>query len=382
MHADAFTFDLKPNEVFEERSLQFNRLSGISKTLIEKARSRINDSWKDAPGGWAYEWSNLAREAELNGDLALASSLYGAARFPVAATDSRKEAYRKQLALYLKAASRFQAHFERKIISVDGENGSQTPVVLHIFKRSPSRTKNQPVLIVSGGVDTYKLELHRIASIFALVGGFTVVAIDMPGTGESQTHLTEQSDRLLKNLIDSLRKIYGSETKVGFFGLSFGGHWAAKLALTRAVDAAIDLGGPIGQVPLDGHYLTRLPNGMTGIVAHALGMTQMPNPAEAEVLLTRFSLKSQGLLDVANGAPLLAMNGENDVYIPREEISVFKKIQNAEAMLFEDASHCFPEKMARVMPFMVAWLRFHLHGNTLPNRLALSSTRALLPRYK
>jgi esterase FrsA len=361
-----FTFDLNPSELFKERAKQFE-MWGIPKKTIASVRERIHDSWSSGPGGWVYEWTQEAELAEQRGDHLLAASLFGAARFPVLATPERKKAYQKQIELFLQASKDFQFPFERIKLNLT-YHAQPIEVPIHIYQ---NKNPKAPLLIVFGGVDTWKVELHPMALKLVRRGHFTVITVDMPGTGESTLPLAEDSEQVFISLIQSLKVRYGSDSKVGVIGISFGGHWAAKLALTGMVDAAVDLGGPVGEVPLDGTFLSRLPAGMTGIVAHALHLKRMPTPKEAETLLKKFSLRQQGLFEKKETRPLLAINGEQDPYIPNEETKVFEQFDHAKALLIPNSTHCAAEKLPHVAPYMVAWLRYQLLGPTFMNRLLL-----------
>src|SRR5581483_7569973 len=131
-------------------------------------------------------------------------------------------------------APQFPVRFHRQVHDV--------PTPLHLFRR---RIAPQPgVLVLSGGVDTWKMDLHRLAVTTALATGMLVVALDMPGTGESDVPLTPSSDRVYAEVVRLLRRRYG--VPVGLIGLSFGGHWAVKLAMLGEVDAAVAIGAPTG----------------------------------------------------------------------------------------------------------------------------------------
>jgi esterase FrsA len=60
------------------------------------------------------------------------------------------------------------------------------------------------VLVLSGGVDTWKVELHRMAAATALVTGLLVVSVDMPGTGEAPGPLAPDGDLLPSGLISEI----------------------------------------------------------------------------------------------------------------------------------------------------------------------------------
>jgi hypothetical protein len=125
----------------------------------------------------------------------------GRGAFPSLATESRRSAYERQLAAYERAAPDFQLHFERLVLEVESGNGS-TPVAAHVFRRR--RAASRSLLVVSGGVDTWKVELHKLLVALARLSGLTVAAIDMPGTGESEVPLDPDGDRIVAAAVDRL----------------------------------------------------------------------------------------------------------------------------------------------------------------------------------
>jgi esterase FrsA len=326
-----FTFPLEPAELFEERATQMAGW-GIRRSTVTVARRRIRDMWGEGEGSWVGEWGREAERAEGEGEWLQAALLWGAARFPSLATESRRSAYERQLAAYERAAPDFQLHFERLVLEVESGNGS-TPVAAHVFRRR--RAASRSLLVVSGGVDTWKVELHKLLVALARLSGLTVAAIDMPGTGESEVPLDPDGDRIVAAAVDRLADRWRAPAR-SFFGISFGGHWAAKLALADRVDAAIDLGGPVGSGEHAIDFST-LPNGMTGIVANALGLGALPDPEAVADLVDRFSLRRQRLLGRPHRAALLAVNGDLDPYVPLADTTVFEADPNATAWVVEGA---------------------------------------------
>jgi esterase FrsA len=352
-----FTFELSPLELFAERERQIAGW-GIPWQVVNEVRMQARDMWSDDTGGWVPAWARQADRAERNGAWLLAALCWGAARFPCFATPSRKAAYERQLAAYERASADFPVRFERLVLDVPSEHGP-TPVPVHLFARR--RRPGRGLVVLSGGVDTWKVELHRLSVTIARATGLQVAALDMPGTGESKLALTPGADAVLAAVIRRLAERVGSDG-TAFFGVSFGGHWAAKLALLGEVDAAIDLGGPVGagESTVD---VANLPNGMTGIVAHALGLDRLPTDEEAQALVDGFSLRRQGLLDGdgATSAHLLAVNGEHDLYIPPEDTTVFRSQPKATVWVVKGAGHCAAERIRLVIPPALAWLSARLH---------------------
>jgi esterase FrsA len=373
-----FTFPVDVEDLFSERASQIAAW-GIPRVTVARVRARIRDMWTDASGGWTYEWSQEAARAEDRREWLLASALHGAARFPVACTPARVEAQRRQVACYLEASRTFSTPFERRSVSVLGAAGATGPVDVPVHLFGPRRTKSAPLVLLSGGVDTGKMELHRLAIGLAL-SGLRVAAIDMPGTGETAGPLSPGSHGVYVQVLDALSRDGSRPLKRGILGISFGGHWAAKLALLGVVDAAVDVGGPIGAEPADGASILRLPRGMPGILANALGMDGLPTADEAVPMMNAFSLREQGLLGPGRlRVPLLVLNGANDPYVPQTDTSVFRQYPAADVFLLEGADHCAADRFLRVAPALVVWIRMQLVGGTLAAQAMYGVARALLP---
>lgn len=372
-----FTFPLDTQQLLHERHRQL-RAWGISPAIIRHIRAAVQTAWDNGPGGWTYEWQQHALQAEQQKKWLLASACHGAARFPCINSTARQQALHDQLRCYLLAAKTFHCYFERCAVPVNWQ-GTQHMVMLHLFearKRHPN--KQRPLLFLTGGVDTGKMELHRLASLLAL-SGFRVCAMDMPGTGESTMPLAVQSDQIYQQVIATMNQ---PARPVAMLGISFGGHWAAKLALTGLVDAAINMGGPITFTHGSNQQLHTLPNGMSGIVAHALKLPSMPDNSIAQNLLTPFSLVNQGILPRScSASPLLVINGSDDVYIPQHDTKLFRPIDNTTVWMINNASHCAAEHFPRLLPGMVTWLRSRLYGASRLNQSAEWFATRLLPAW-
>jgi esterase FrsA len=365
-----FAFPINPHDLFDERRIQFARW-GIPRSTIARVERRITDNWHEGAGGWTYEWSREAAAAQADKRWLLAAMLYGAARFPVVCTPARHEALRNQVQCFMRASANFPVHFER--IEICHEDGGTVRFPAHVYQ--PRQRGEYPVVCLTGGVDTGKMELHRLALAFALYGRFTVVALDMPGTGETDTPLQPTSDRLYRTVLSR----FEGRHKKAIVGVSFGGHWAAKLALRNEVDAAIDWGGPVGAEDRDASVVAHLPNGMTGIVANAARLPDLPDIAGMERFLDMFSLRRQTLFDGVDCAPLLVVNGDCDPYIPSQDVRVFNAYPSARVWLLRGLGHCAAEASMRVVPGMLTWLRATLHGHSIGNRVALRLAEWVLP---
>jgi len=362
------TFPVTPDELFLERSRQLASW-GIPWRSIRRVRARIDDTWREGPGGWTYEWWQEAETAEQAGHLMRAAMLYGAARFPSVATPLRERALERQARCFEPAALRLPGRFERHHVELTRAGPGSLPV--HLY--APVGSGGIPLVLLSGGVDTGKMELHRLAYVLAHLGRFRVAAIDMPGTGETRLPLTPDAEGIYAELLDTL----APTGPRAVFGVSFGGHWAAKLALLDAVDAVVDLGGPIFETSRD--FVVGLPNGMDGILANALRLSSMPSPGDYGALIRPFSLRDQGLLGRDTCAPMLVINGEHDQYIPQEDSTQLARYPANRVWLMRGMTHCAAEGLPRIVPSIVTWLRWKLHGDTPGDRMAFTLAQWLLP---
>lgn len=77
-----YIYDIDPQAMFDDRTHQFAAF-GIPLAHIDAVRARVTDMWADAPGGWSYEWSQLAEKYIADGDHDLAAYAYGARISPV-----------------------------------------------------------------------------------------------------------------------------------------------------------------------------------------------------------------------------------------------------------------------------------------------------------
>lgn len=367
-----FTFPLAPADLFEERRPQFMAW-GIPSAVIHAVETRVTDMWADGPGGWTYEWAREAAKAKSREEWLLASSLFGAARFPCLATPSRVAALKEQSECFIKASPAFPRSFERSVIRCDSGHGTSVDVPVHIY--GPNGNPALPTLLLSGGVDTGKMELHRMILMLSRLGKLRVVAMDMPGTGETDTPLRANADVIYKQVIDQFRGL----GKIGFLGVSFGGHWAAKFALRHEMDAVVDLGGPVGVDGIDDAFVAGLPNGMPGIIGNAMRFDAYPVGAAAGAMLHDFSLRDQCLLTQSDCARTLVVNGSADPYIPAADIEVFRRYPSAEVWILQGLGHCAAEKLRRIFPAMATWLRKELHGPSIVNRLLHAAALKVLP---
>ncbi|QII03647.1 alpha/beta hydrolase (plasmid) [Rhodococcoides fascians A21d2] len=345
----SFRWPVDVDELFDERFAQMTN-TGLPVDDVVSVRNRIDSMWAEGPGGWVSEWSVLAHSYAEAGAHLQASLAYGWAKFPCLADPAKHAALAAQLEQYELAAPNFGVQFERRVVTV--EVGKETTAVpIHLFAVDDLAAE-RPVLMISGGVDTWKMDIHGLAMVMTMgiVPAMTVLAFDIPGTGESSVPMSgSQGGAVVESLVAIARDL-GNGTVV-HFGMSMGGYFSARTGLSAAVDAAVVLGGPVcaafsGGVPE--HF------GMNGIVGNALGFDHEPTEDEAAPVYAEMTLA--GLLDRDENSPMLVINGADDVHVPQSDTTVFRNRRDTEVHLIPDAGHCAISELSTVLTLTAEWM--------------------------
>lgn len=348
----SYEFPVDTDALYGERRAQFAN-QGLPVDELDRAMAKVTRMWAAEPGGWTYEFSALAARYADAGEHYRAALAYGVARFPVLADDAKRAALASQVEQYTTAAPGFGVHFERRVLDVPCL-GTTTPVPVHLLSPTADHTR-RPVLIASGGLDSWKMDLHGIETAFALGADVTVLAFDHPGTGETQAPLDAHADTVIDGLIAAARAL--GDGRVAHFGLSYGGNFAAATGLRGTVDAAIDLGGPV-VASFTPENFARLMFGMADIAGNAFGFTA--RPAVDEILAAAKPFIRDDLLAQDTNCPMLIVNGADDVHVAQEDSLLFQGRRDTDVHLTPGTGHVAASKLPEVVPLMVDWLRDRL----------------------
>jgi esterase FrsA len=353
----AFTFDAAPRSLISERRDMWIG-HGTAPQIIDEVHERLNDElWTYDPGSWTYEWARVAKRAEDEGDFLAAALRYGIGKYPTLANDVHQASYDNSLRCYLEASATFPLPFERRYLELD-YRGTKVVQPVHIFTQ-PERPSESPVILTLGGIDTWKIDIHN--SVVGLAKRFAanVVAIDGPGVAESPVPSTADGDRLLRAIIDQIRPL--GDGVVAVVGWSFGGTWAAKLALTGEVDAAVACGGLV-EHGFSEESIAGWPNGVPGVLENSLWLDQpYATAAELADAVRGFRLSEQGLLgEWTSTTPLLVVNGDEDPYVPTLDVTLFDGRPNTVTRVVKGAGHCVAGKVPETLPGVFEWLEQQL----------------------
>lgn len=306
---------------------------------------------------WAAVWSAIGLRHEAEGDRLLAESAdpqrvaeaYRLAyancrtgRYPVASTPGKLQAHRHALRNFRKAARYFDPHLQVVEFPFSGST-------LTGYLQIPAASACPPVVIHWGGVDGWKEDRQRNSRVLHR-HGLATLTMDMPGTGDNPARFIEpDAERTFSAAIDHLQQRSDVDgARIGVWGGSFGGYWAAKLAHVEAarIRAAVTQGGNVhhGFQPAwlkpaltqtASHYLLG-PASLLDARSWVLGARTLQEVLE---LAPALSLLDQGLLDKPC-APLLAVNGKLDDQAPIEDVYILLEHGSAKsARVYPEGGH-------------------------------------------
>lgn len=245
------------------------------------------------------------------------------------------------------------AHLDPPVLRVGLPfNGTRMPGYLRI----PRTNGKVPCVVMLGGADTVKEELHWWAEHF-VNRGLAALYFDGPGQGETYPELkmTDRYEEAASAALDWLStQTELDASRVVIWGISLGGYLAARaLATDHRWSAGVNVGGfydargfPVRA--LHGQERWRQMFGMTDIAAIRSHVAQ------------HVTLK--GLL-ASLDRPLLVVHSGRDVLVPVEEIDCFAEESPTmvELWMYKEAVHALWDVYEEVAPKTADWVRKQLN---------------------
>lgn len=370
-------------EVKQDVLNRIGKRSPFEDATLEDANAVLGSLGSLDRDHWAEQWGKIgaaheARAQQLALDGARAEAVaeahfrafnyYRIGRYPVTSTPGKIAAYRHALRNFLKAARCFEPPLEIAEIPFEGKK-----VVGYL--QLPRGIVRPPVVMHWGGVDGWKEDRQRHSRALHRAG-FATFTMDMPGTGENPLRYADPgAERTFSAAIDHLiARDDVDGNRIGVWGGSFGGYWAAKLAYVEAkrIKAAVNHGGGV-------HYgfqenwlrpaLTRTasqyllgPASLLDARSYVMGVSSLE---ELLAIAPALSLREQGLLDRPS-APLLLVNGKKDDQQPIEDLYLMLEYGNPkEARVYPEGGHMGRSRDtddAQIAELIIAWLQSRLMG--------------------
>jgi esterase FrsA len=299
-----------------------------ARALIHELRGLDARSWAGVWGAAADRALEAAERAETKGDHAGAAALFARAhglyfmgRFPCPNHPDKARCAQLERTTYLAAAKYWAQPARRVVVPFDGRKGEGREIAF--LYRRPEGVARPPLVVMLGGIDACKEQLTH-ASDALLGAGVATVAVDGPGTGESPVACVVDAERQFLPILDwAAAQPDLDARKVGWFGRSFGGYWATKIAhvLAHRVAGAASWGGGVHHL-FQPEWLeaSRYPESylmeLVETRRHTLGLTNGVAYADA---FKHLSLLDQGVLD-RPCAPLLLVHAKHDQRCPIEDV--------------------------------------------------------------
>ncbi len=277
------------------------------------------------PEPWTETWGTLAedfaRQARQTMDRPARHELwlqaYHAAflgRYPVPNHPLKAELYDRARQYFIEATALESPPLEVVEVPFSGREDEGTRVRFYLTR--PPDVERPAVVLVWGGIDTWKEETHARLGSFIRSRGLAVVLVDMPGTGESPVLASADAERQYTPVFEYLaaREDLGA-ARCGVIGASFGGYWAMKLAYTHRerVAGAVNWGGGV-HITFTRAWQERSRNASSYLMDLMAARARIFGGETFEDYVARcpeLSLLDQGLLDTPS-APLLLVNGRDD----------------------------------------------------------------------
>jgi 2,6-dihydroxypseudooxynicotine hydrolase len=266
-------------------------------------------------------------------------------------------AHQRSLELYSAGADWYEPPSVRVEIPFEGD-------VLPGYLRRPAPGDDQPIVVMLGGADTNKEELHHWGTEFCR-RGFVVLVVDGPGQGE----LAARYDRLLmrfgryhqavSTVIDWLENEVedAAREKVGVFGNSLGGYLALDAALRDdRIGAAISNGGFC-----DAASMGRWPDGVMRAFSSCLGIDD-----RAEIARHLDDDLDLARVPAQHSPPALVIHGGREDLADLDESRRAAQAVAGTLLVVEDGWHTCTNRDHLISPVMADWMKSALSGRTRP----------------
>lgn len=237
---------------------------------------------------------------------------------------------------------------EKHRIEVDGD-----AVEGHLVM--PAGCERHPLAIITNGLEGTSQEL-AIPLLRYHDSGMAVFIMEMPGTYTYRQPMSLASEGIYHAVIDKLSGHPRIDPhRIGFVGVSFGAHWAARMAATSSkLRCAVACGAPT-------HHSFKVKGtiGIPEIIIKALlNTTGATSLIDLGCKLKALSLNERyGQIKV----PLLVINGDRDTLLSTQDsIDLARGAQQGTLKLYPDDDHCAMGHYNDWLDLSQAWLRNHL----------------------
>ncbi len=276
-------------------------------------------------------------------------------RYPVPNHPAKERQYARARQFFLDATSLDDPPLQSVAVPFEGHEDEGRDVRFYLLR--PRAVARPPVVLVWGGIDTWKEEMYeRLGTLFRSKG-FAVLLLDMPGVGESPVRAGPDAERQWTPVFDWLAAQDDLDaSRCAAVGASFGGYWAMKLAYTHRdrLSCCVNWGGGV-HITFTPEWQQKSRDAASYLMDLMAARARIFGGDTFEDYIARcreLSLLEQGLLEQPS-APLLLVNGRNDVQNSIDDIYLSLDHGDPKAARVFDGGHMGE---GPVVPTIVAWV--------------------------
>ena len=340
---------------YEDNEKIFSALKSFDRDAWAAAFAQVAKSYEDrATAAEAQGFRDVARE-----NYWTAYGHYRMGRFPAPNSPGKRAVYKKSQEMVLKALAYAPTYtVERVEMPFKGRAGEGSASIGYLYR--PRNAATLPVVQLWGGIDTFKEDRTPLAEDI-LKAGMAALLIDMPGVGDAPLPGSENAERMWDAVFDwiATRKDLDA-SRVGVWGGSTGGYWAAKIAHTHKdrMKAAVCHGG-CAHFAFEPKWIEKAQHGtyafeLAETLASAFGRNTFEEWVE---YCPKLSLLAQGVIDKPC-APLFLVNGVQDSIFPIEDMYLLLEHGSPKAARFYESGHM--GNSPTTIPTIVGWLKERL----------------------
>jgi pimeloyl-ACP methyl ester carboxylesterase len=337
---------------------------------VEAASAAIAALEGLGPDEWAAAWGAVADRFEDEAAAAASAEARREAllqayrfsfmgRYPVPNHPAKERQYARARQLFLEATSLDEPPVERVTVPFDGRDGEGTVVPFYLLR--PPGVERPPVVMLWGGIDTWKEEMYDRVGGLLRGQGLAVLLLDIPGVGESPVRAGTAAERQWTPVFEWIASQDDLDaSRCAAIGASFGGYWAMKLAYTHRdrLRCCVNWGGGV-HVTFTPEWQERSRDAASYLIDLMPARARIFGGETFEDYVARcpeLSLLDQGLLSEPN-APLLLVNGRNDLQNSIDDIYLSLDHGDPKAARVFDGGHMGE---GPVVPTIVAWVMSRL----------------------
>jgi esterase FrsA len=330
-----------------------------ARNVIESLEGLDPEAWSSA---WGAASERFAAEAAKASDVASRREAWLQAyrfaflgRYPVPNHPAKERQYARAREFFREATALDDPPLEVVTLPFDGHEGEGTEVRFYLLR--PRDVEWPPVVMLWGGIDTWKEEMYERTGTLFRSKGVAVVLLDIPGVGESPVLAGPDAERQWTPVFDWLAEQRDLDaSRCAAVGASFGGYWAMKLAYTHRerLSCCVNWGGGM-HITFTPEWQQKSRNASSYLMDLMIARARIFGGSTFDDYVAKsasLSLLEQGLLDQPS-APLLLVNGRDDVQNSIDDIYLSLDHGDPKAARVFDGGHMGE---GPVVPTIAAWV--------------------------